>query len=119
MRRGAAIERETTLPKVMGAEELARYLGISLVTVYKQSERGLMPGFKIGGLWKYRADEIDRWIREKEEVEKFKKVPYAEQWDMLRRMVKEGFKKAGITKQDIPRLIKEVREEKRKVKVSA
>ena len=52
--------------------------------------------------------------KEKEQLEKFKKMPFGEKVDMVGRMLRKGFKKAGITKRDIPRLIKEVREEKHK-----
>lgn len=47
----------------MSAEEVAMHLGVTKDTVYAWiSERG-MPAHKVGRLWKFQADEVDRWVR--------------------------------------------------------
>jgi excisionase family DNA binding protein len=43
-------------------EEVAAHLGINRDTVYKWIERKKMPGHKVGRLWKFRLNEIDKWV---------------------------------------------------------
>lgn len=31
-------------------------------TVYRMARKGVLPGFKIGGEWRFKKDLIDRWI---------------------------------------------------------
>ena len=47
----------------LSVAEIAAYLGIKRDTVYKWINRRAMPAHKVGRLWKFRKDEIDRWIR--------------------------------------------------------
>ena len=106
----------TMIRDVMSVKELAEYLGIALITAYKQVEQGLIPGFKIGGLWKFKKSEIDNWMLEKQELEEFKKLSFGGKIDFVGKKIREGFERAGYTQRDIPRLIAEVRAEKRRVK---
>ena len=48
----------------LSVAEIATYLGIKRDTVYKWINRRAMPAHKVGRLWKFRKDEIDRWIRQ-------------------------------------------------------
>ncbi len=43
--------------------EIAEYLGIRPDTVYKWIERKDMPAHKVGRLWKFKAEEIDKWVK--------------------------------------------------------
>lgn len=47
----------------LSVSEIAVYLGIKPPTVYKWIERNAMPAHKVGRLWKFRTNEIDRWVR--------------------------------------------------------
>lgn len=51
---------------IMTMEEVADYLKLKLKTAYALAARGEIPGFKVGGSWRFRKSEIDRWIREQE-----------------------------------------------------
>jgi len=44
-------------------DEIAAYLGIKRDTVYKWIDRKNMPAHKVGRLWKFRKEEVDRWVR--------------------------------------------------------
>ena len=46
--------------------ELARYLKIKPITIYKHASKGKLPGFKIGAAWRFKKSTIDRWIEEQE-----------------------------------------------------
>jgi excisionase family DNA binding protein len=45
-----------TLPQV------AKILGLAERTIYKWSQQGKIPAFKIGKSWRYRAAELDLWL---------------------------------------------------------
>ena len=109
------IERQTFLPQIMNAKQAAKYLGVSPYSVVIWAEEGKLPGFKTPGgkMWRFRTDEIDNWTKEQQELEKLKRVPFAKKFGMLRKMIREGFERAGYTKKDIPGLIAQVRAERR------
>ena len=47
-------------------QELAEYLRMKPVTIYKHASRGKLPGFKIGATWRFKKTSIDKWIEEQE-----------------------------------------------------
>lgn len=47
-------------------KELALYLKLAEKTAYRLAAEGKLPGFKVGGAWRFRKAEIDRWINEQE-----------------------------------------------------
>ncbi|MBN1872060.1 MAG: helix-turn-helix domain-containing protein [Candidatus Omnitrophica bacterium] len=47
-------------------QELAQYLKIKPITIYKHASKGRLPGFKIGASWRFKKSSIDRWIEEQE-----------------------------------------------------
>jgi excisionase family DNA binding protein len=49
---------------VFSVEEIAAHLGVNRCTIYKWIDRLQMPARKLGKLWKFKATEIDEWIRE-------------------------------------------------------
>ncbi|MFN0017183.1 MAG: PTS sugar transporter subunit IIA [Pirellulaceae bacterium] len=46
-------------------DSLARYLHITPAQVQKMSERGTLPGRKVGGAWKFPQAEIHHWLEER------------------------------------------------------
>lgn len=47
---------------VMTIRELAAYLKMAEKTLYRLAAEGAVPGFKVGGSWRFRKSEIDKWI---------------------------------------------------------
>jgi excisionase family DNA binding protein len=47
----------------LSVEEIAEYLGVSKDTVYAWISKRNMPAHRIGRLWKFKATEVDAWIR--------------------------------------------------------
>ena len=47
----------------LSVDEIAAHLGVNPDTVYKWIERKQMPAHKLGKLWKFKATEVDEWIR--------------------------------------------------------
>ena len=47
----------------MSVDEIAEYLGVSKDTVYTWVTKKSMPGYKVGRFWKFKKEDVDRWIR--------------------------------------------------------
>jgi excisionase family DNA binding protein len=47
----------------LSVEEIARYLGVSTDTVYLWINKKGMPGHRPGKLWKFKAKEVDEWVK--------------------------------------------------------
>lgn len=50
----------------MTVEELAEYLKMKTVTIYKHAQDGKIPGFKVGSKWRFKKETIEAWIRDQE-----------------------------------------------------
>lgn len=53
---------------VMTIKELSEYLKLKEKTAYKLVADGKIPGFKVGGAWRFRKTEIDKWISKQEQA---------------------------------------------------
>jgi len=45
--------------------EVADFLRLTEKTAYRLASEGKIPGFKVGGSWRFRKEEIDAWIEDK------------------------------------------------------
>ncbi|RKY82914.1 DNA-binding protein [candidate division KSB1 bacterium] len=50
--------------RTLTIKELAKYLNVTERTIYNLLERGELPGFKVGANWRFRREDIDKWIEE-------------------------------------------------------
>jgi excisionase family DNA binding protein len=54
---------------IMTIDEVANYLKLKLKTAYHLAAKGDIPGFKVGGSWRFRRSEIEKWIKAQEKRE--------------------------------------------------
>ena len=47
---------------ILTLDEVATYLKAGKRTIYRLAASGEMPAFKLGGTWRFRRTELDRWI---------------------------------------------------------
>jgi len=47
---------------IMTVRELAGYLKLNEKTAYRLVSEGKIPGFKVGGSWRFKRAEIENWI---------------------------------------------------------
>ncbi len=47
----------------LSVDDIAAYLGLKRDTVYRWISERNMPGHKIGRLWKFRKEEVDKWVK--------------------------------------------------------
>ena len=50
---------------ILTVKEVAEYLKLTEKTTYKLAAEGKIPGFKVGGSWRFRRDELSSWTRQK------------------------------------------------------
>jgi len=48
----------------MSAKEVADYLGISRLTLYRLISAGQLSGFKIGGVWRFKEENIEAYLEQ-------------------------------------------------------
>ena len=58
------------MPEIMTTKELAKYLKLHEITVCKYAAVGKIPAIRIGRVWRFDKDAIDRWIAEGTPVKK-------------------------------------------------
>lgn len=52
---------------ILTIRELAGLLKINEKTAYKLAANGTIPGFKVGGSWRFGRSQIDGWIKRETE----------------------------------------------------
>ncbi|MBB57580.1 MAG: DNA-binding protein [Rhodospirillaceae bacterium] len=48
---------------ILTVREVAEYLKINEKTAYRLAAEGKIPGFKVGGAWRFRMDEIEKFTK--------------------------------------------------------
>lgn len=51
-------------PDILTVKELAAYLKMKPVTIYKLSKQGKIPAFRVASSWRYKKELIDKWLAE-------------------------------------------------------
>lgn len=51
---------------IMTIREVADFLRLAEKTAYRYAAEGKIPGFKVGGAWRFRRSMIEQWIKEQE-----------------------------------------------------
>ena len=55
---------------IITIKEVAEYLRIKEKTVYDLAAKGKIPGFKVGGAWRFDKADIDAWIEKQKKAQK-------------------------------------------------
>jgi excisionase family DNA binding protein len=62
------------LQVIFTLDEFAAYLKVGKRTLYRLASHGEIPAFKVGGTWRFRQSEIDRWINDQTQAGAKKEV---------------------------------------------
>ena len=49
--------------------ELATYLKLNEKTAYRLASEGKLPGFKVGGSWRFKRSDLESWIEAQKKKE--------------------------------------------------
>ncbi|TXS90879.1 helix-turn-helix domain-containing protein [Parahaliea maris] len=50
--------------QILTLKEVAAYLKLAEKTAYRLAADGKLPGFKVGGSWRFKETDLERWIEE-------------------------------------------------------
>ena len=48
--------------EILTLKEVAEYLKLTEKTAYRLAAEGKLPGFKVGGSWRFKRIDLDIWI---------------------------------------------------------
>ena len=50
--------------EILTLKDVAEYLKLAEKTAYRLAGEGKLPGFKVGGSWRFKRDDIEKWIED-------------------------------------------------------
>ncbi|MCG6399838.1 methylation-associated defense system helix-turn-helix domain-containing protein MAD1 [Vibrio fluvialis] len=53
--------------QILTLKEVSTYLKLAEKTAYRLVSEGKLPGFKVGGSWRFRRDDLHAWIEKQKE----------------------------------------------------
>ncbi len=59
--------KQTMTDDILTLKEVAKYLKLAEKTAYKLAAEGKLPGFKVGGSWRFKQSDIESWITEQKQ----------------------------------------------------
>lgn len=48
--------------EIMTVKDVAAYLKMKPVTIYKLAKEGRIPAFRVASFWRFKKDLIDKWL---------------------------------------------------------
>ncbi|MCG7551921.1 helix-turn-helix domain-containing protein [Pseudoalteromonas sp. Of11M-6] len=48
--------------EILTIQEVADYLKLNEKTAYRLASEGKLPGFKVGGSWRFKRTDLEAWI---------------------------------------------------------
>ncbi len=48
--------------QILTLKEVAAYLKLAEKTAHRLASEGKLPGFKVGGSWRFKREDLDAWI---------------------------------------------------------
>jgi excisionase family DNA binding protein len=60
------------MAEIMTPKEVASYLKMSVLTVYKHAKQETIPGFRIGTSWRFNKNKIDAALMGRENISEIK-----------------------------------------------
>lgn len=58
------VRDEAMSDEILTIQELAEYLKLNEKTAYRLAGEGKLPGFKVGGSWRFKRKDLDAWIED-------------------------------------------------------
>lgn len=60
-----AVEIHVMTDQFLTLIEVTLYLKLIEKTAYKLAAEGKLPGFKVGGSWRFKSEDVESWINKK------------------------------------------------------
>lgn len=53
--------------QVLTLKQVAEYLQLAEKTTYRLAAEGKLPGFKVGGSWRFKREDLEQWIEQQKQ----------------------------------------------------
>ncbi|AEP29392.1 methylation-associated defense system helix-turn-helix domain-containing protein MAD1 [Brumicola nitratireducens] len=54
--------------QILTLKEVAEYLKLTEKTAYRLAADKKLPGFKVGGSWRFRKEDLEKWIEAQKDI---------------------------------------------------
>lgn len=87
--------------QILTLREVAAYLKLAEKTAYRLASEGKLPGFKVGGSWRFKREDLEEWIEKQKDNGWFQIIKIA--WSLFFRLfssqlqTKWSFETSSIT----------------------
>lgn len=54
---------------ILTIQDVAKYLKLNEKTAYRLVAEGKLPGFKVGGAWRFRREDLETWIEKQKTID--------------------------------------------------
>ena len=71
--------KEAMTDEILTLKEVAKYLKLAEKTAYRLAAEGKLPGFKVGGSWRFRKDDVEK-LTKGERSDAKTKWHYGDNW---------------------------------------
>ena len=48
--------------RLISAQEVAKFLNVHQMTIYRWLKSNHLPGFKVGGVWRFRREDLNKYL---------------------------------------------------------
>ncbi len=55
-------QEDLNMHKWLTLEQIAEYLQMSTSSIYKMTQAGKIPSYRVGRQWRFKKEEIDKWV---------------------------------------------------------
>lgn len=62
------------MEKLLTLQQIAQKLQISETTLYKLARNGKIPAIKIGNQWRFKMEDIEKWLESQKIAQRGKKI---------------------------------------------
>ncbi len=55
-------------PEILTVDQVAQLLHLHVMTIYRLAKEGKLPGFKVGGRWRFCQNDLETWMVDQAQV---------------------------------------------------
>ena len=59
--------------RYLTVDDVAKRFGVNSTTVYRLTQRGILPAFKVGGQWRFNEEMLEAWVDDQVTIGQLKK----------------------------------------------